>query len=119
MLSLQRGNRGFGHLASKVLVVTVDLEGIDSTGERNDIYTNGGMFLMNLCYALHYCNVAHCVLNWSRSADDDDAARSIIGNHLKKSETIVALLSCGIAPDEFDVAMSPRKELTEVLVVHE
>ena len=119
LLSLQRGNRGFGPLASKVLVITVDREGIDSTGERNDIYTNGGMFLMNLCYALHYCNVAHCVLNWSRSADDDDAARSIIGNHLKKSETIVALLSCGIAPDEFDVAMSPRKELAEVLVIHE
>lgn len=118
LLNLQKGNRGFGHLASKVLVLTVDLEGIDSPGERNDIYTNGGIFLMNLCYALHYCNIAHCVLNWSRSAEDDAAARILIGERLKKSEVIVALLSCGFAPDEFDVAESPRKELDDVLVMH-
>lgn len=118
LLALQKGNRGFGQLANKVLVVTVDLEDIDSTGERNDVYTNGGIFLMNLCYALHYCKVAHCVLNWSRDEADDNAARALLGHRLKESETIVALLSCGIAPREFDVAVSPRKALDEILVVH-
>lgn len=118
LLALQKGNRGFGHLANKVLVVTADLEGIDSTGERNDVYTNGGIFLMNLCYALHYCRIAHCILNWSRSESDDNAARELLGEQLKKSETIVAVLSCGVAPEVFDVAASPRKELNEVLVVH-
>lgn len=118
LLSLQKGNRGFGHLANKVIVVTADIEGIDSTGERNDVYTNGGIFLMNLCYALHYCRIAHCILNWSRSEADDNAARELLGEQLKKSETIVAVLSCGVAPKEFDVAASPRKELSEVFVVH-
>ncbi|MGN0854433.1 MAG: hypothetical protein ACI4R9_02805 [Kiritimatiellia bacterium] len=118
LLMLQKGNRGFGQFADKVLVVTVDLEGIDSTGERNDVFTNGGMFLMNLCYALHYCKIAHCVLNWSRSKEDDEAARGLLGRQVKRSETIIALLSCGLAPDEFDVAFSPRKCLADILVIH-
>ncbi len=34
----------------------------------------------------------------------------------RKEETIIALLSCGEAPEEFDVADSPRKSLEEVFV---
>lgn len=114
LLELQGGNRGFGHLADKVLVVTSSLEGIATPGERNDIFVNGGMFLMNLCYSLHYHKIAHCILTWAQPLAKDAAAREIIGPTLKKEETIIALLSCGEAPGEFDVADSPRKSLDEV-----
>ena len=100
-------------MADKVLVVTADLAGIGEARERNDLYTNGGMFLMNLCYALFYYKVAHCILNWSRSPAEDKLARRIF--EIKPSESIVAILTCGEPPDEFDVAMSPRKTLAEVL----
>lgn len=116
LLELQGGNRGFGNLADKVLVVTSSLEGIASPEERNDIFVNGGMFLMNLCYALHYHKIAHCILTWAQSLAKDAAAREIMGPTLKKDETIIALLSCGEAPGEFDVADSPRKSLDEVFV---
>ena len=116
LLELQGGNRGFGHLADKVLVVTSSLEGIASPEERNDIFVNGGMFLMNLCYALHYHKIAHCILTWAQPLAKDAAAREIIGPALGKEETLIALLSCGEAPEEFDVADSPRKSLEEVFV---
>lgn len=62
-LALQNGNRGFGHLADKLLVLTADLRAVWGA-ERNDIFTNAGIYLMNLCYALHRNRVAHCMLNF-------------------------------------------------------
>ena len=62
ILDLQGGNRGFGHLADKVLIVVADLEDILLPRERNDAFVNGGIFLMNLCYALHYDKIAHCAI---------------------------------------------------------
>lgn len=116
LLEIQGGNRGFGHLADKVLVLTASLEGVFSPEERNDVFVNGGMFLMNLCYALHYFQIAHCILTWAKNIECDKYARALIGANLKGHETIIALLSCGEAPDEFDLAASPRKPIKEVFV---
>ena len=116
LLTIQGGNRGFGASADKLLVVTASLECILSSGERNDAYLNGGIFLMNLCYALHYYEIAHCLLNWSKNPKEDLSARQIIG--IDECETIIALVVCGNAPPEFDVAESPRKPLEDYLVIH-
>ena len=111
VLDLQGGNRGFGHLADKVIVVTVNLEAVGPK-ERNDLFTNGGMYLMNLCYALFYYEVAHCVLNWSKLPEVDMELRSLI--KLPSSESVIAIISCGEPPDEFDVAASPRRDLADI-----
>lgn len=116
ILNLQKGNRGFGHLADKVIIVTVNLEAI-WPNERNDAFTNGGMYLMNLCYALFYHEVAHCVLNWSRSPEEDAELRMLV--KIPDSESVVAVLSCGETPDEFDVAASPRRPVADVFRVIE
>lgn len=115
LLAIQGGNRGFGHLANKLLVVTADLQDLCVVRERDDIFVNGGMFLMNLCYALHYYEVAHCILNWSRTPEEDQDMRKIVA--IPPSETVIAILSCGEAPDEFDVAVSPRKNFDEYFKV--
>ena len=112
LLAIQGGCRGFGDSANKLLVVTADLEGIDAPKERDDLFTNGGIFLMNLCYALFYNEVAHCVLNWSRTPEEDLAMRKLV--KLRDSETVIAVITCGVPPDEFDVAASPRKDITDV-----
>lgn len=114
VLALQNGNRGFGHLADKLLVVTADLAGLDNPGERNDLFTNGGIFLMNLSYALHYHEIAHCILNWSVKPARDLSLRQLLS--LAESESVVALLTCGELPPEFDVAASPRKDVDDIFV---
>lgn len=116
VLELQAGCRGFAHLVDKVLLVTSDLECAPMTRERNDVFTNGGIFLMNLCYALYHEEVAHCILNWSRPPKEDLALRKIV--KMKPSECVVAVLSCGEVPDEFDVAASPRKGVDSAFVLH-
>ncbi len=112
VLALQGGNRGFGHLADKVLVVSGDMRDEVGAWERNDVYINGGIFLMNLCYALHYHKIAHCILSCAFPSEKDREMRALIG--LPRSEAFVAMISCGIAPEEFDVAASPRRKATEI-----
>lgn len=112
VLDLQNGNRGFGHLSDKLLVVTSDLADLCGTYERNDAFINGGIFLMTLCNALHYYEVAHCILNWSVVPTTDKAIRELLP--LSSSELVIAILSCGEAPEEFDIATSPRKPLEAI-----
>lgn len=115
ILSLQGGNRGFGHLADKVLVVASDLQDVLLPRERNDAFVNGGLFLMALCYGLYYEEVAHCILTWAQSPETDLALRRIVP--LKESEVVIAVVACGEAPDEFDVAASPRRSIESVITV--
>lgn len=113
ILEVQGGNRGFGHLADKVLIVTVDVSAEMGERERNNPYVNGGIFLMNLCYALHYNEIAHCVLSCSIELSRISKIRALAS--IPEREIIVSMLSCGIAPKEFDIASSPRKDVSEIL----
>lgn len=116
LFALQGGTRGFGQDADKVLVVTADLSCIRWAWERHDCYVNGGIFVMNLCYALHYQGVAHCILHWSVSPEADKAARALLG--IPENEAIVQVIACGMPPEEFDVAASPRLPVSDVLTWH-
>ena len=115
LLDLQGGSRGFGHLADKLLVVTSDLACTVDIRERNDVYTNGGLFVMQLCNALFYYKIAYCILNWTQPPKNDVKIRKILP--LKPSEEVIVILTCGIAPQEFEVAASPRKDVSEVFTV--
>ena len=114
ILELQGGNRGFGNLADKVLIVTADLRAeIGGIRERHDPYVNGGIFLMNLCYALSYCEVAYCILTGSLERKNEGEIRSI--GHIPENEVVVAMLCCGEPPDDFSIACSPKRDIDEVL----
>ena len=116
LFAAQGGTRGFGADADKVLVVTADLSAVRWAWERHDCYVNGGIFVMNLCYALHYLGVAHCILHWSVSPDVDREAHKFLG--IPPNEAIVQVIACGMPPEEFDVASSPRLSVSDVLTWH-
>ena len=116
LFAAQGGTRGFGADADKVLVVTSDLSAVRWGWERHDCYVNGGIFVMNLCYALHYFGVAHCILHWSVSPEVDRAAHEFLG--IPSNEAIVQVIACGMPPEEFDVAASPRLAVSDVLTWH-
>ena len=116
LFALQGGTRGFGQDADKALVVTADLSSVRWSWERHDCYVNGGIFVMNLCYALHWHGVAHCILHWSVPPAADRAAHDLLG--IPANEAIVQVLACGQAPEEFDVAASPRRSAEEIITWH-
>ena len=116
LFEMQGGTRGFGQDADKVLVVTSDLSAVRWSWERHDAYTNGGIFVMNLCYALHYFGVAHCILHWSVPPGTDRAAHALLG--IPENEAIVQVVACGLPPEEFDVAASPRLAGADITTWH-
>ena len=116
LFAAQGGTRGFGADADKVIVVTADLSAVRWAWERHDCYVNGGIFVMNLCDALHYLGVAHCILHWSVSPDVDREAHRFLD--IPPNEAIVQVIACGMPPEEFDVASSPRLSAADVLTWH-
>lgn len=116
MLSYQNGNRGFGHLCEQLLVVTADLRTMISYKERDCVYTNAGIFTMNLSYALTYYHIAHCMLNWGTTIECDRDVRRIAD--IPEHEVIAVMIACGKTPEHFRLALSPRCKAEDILVDH-
>ena len=115
-LSYQNGNRGFGHEARAVFIVTSDLQGFCNPGERFQCWIDGGMFAMSLLYAIHSQQLGACALNWSQTCENDMAMRSAVG--IPDNEVVIMMMAIGHLPDDFSVAQSARKNLADVLKWH-
>lgn len=103
---IQGGSRGFGYMANKLVVVTGKIGVFAGSNERNQVFIDGGIYIMNLLYALHYCRIASCVLNCSTSPKKDKQLRGHIG--IDEDEVLIAIIACGIPPESFSVANSKR-----------
>lgn len=115
ILSIQQGNRGFGFLADKLLIVSVDISSYCIIRERMGMFVDGGIYVMNLLYSLHYYNIAACTLNWFYEPIADNKIKSLLGI---ESEQVVAILAIGDLPQEFKYAKSDRLDISKVLTIH-
>lgn len=115
-LDWQPGNRGFGHLASRALVVTADLQAFSGAGERNQPFIDGGMFAMSLLYTLHSLGLGACPLAWSMPRGNDREMRKAL--KIPDSEVVIMMISVGHLPDTLEVARSHRFALEHFLHLH-
>lgn len=113
LLSFQNGNRGFGHLAPHVAILTSDEACFFDASERHEPYVDGGLFAMSLILALCDNGVSSCCLNWCVPPKNDRAVRQIF--RIPRSERIIMLLAYGRAPANCHVPRSPRRDLAEVV----
>lgn len=116
ILNIQNGNRGFGHLAESLIVLTSVISTTKDIHERNENHLNGGMFAMSLLLAMHFKKIAACALNWAVSEDKEIIMRRIL--ELEANEIPLLVISCGFAPETFKVAASPRKKALEITTSH-
>lgn len=114
LLNIQGGLTGYTNNVNQVLILTTDRNYFFSVGERNQFYIDGGMFLMNMLYALHYYGIANCPANWGKTIQEEKKLAGIIS--IPESEKIICIVPIGIAKDEFRVTLSQRRELQEVLI---
>jgi nitroreductase len=117
ILAVQGGNRGFGQLTNKLIVVAGEIGVFDGLAERNQVFIDGGMYAMNLLYSLHYYEIAACILNCSNSPIKDKQLRSLC--NIKNSEVFIAMIVCGNPVESFHVPTSKRYSLdkTNKLIV--
>lgn len=116
ILSIQGGNRGFGHLVDKLILLTSDLSFWHGVYEKSAPYVDGGIFAMNLLYSLHYNKIAACPLNCNLSPKKDRLIRKIIA--IPKSEVFVVMISCGVPQDNFKVPYSKRNNSNSIIKFH-
>jgi len=116
LFKIQNGNRGFGHLVDKLVVITADVSCYQQSEERNLPYVDAGMYTMNLLYALHFNNVAAIPLNWCRQKEDDIKMRKLIA--IPDSEIIVVFIGCGNIPENFKLALSQRNNYKDIYKTH-
>lgn len=115
ILEVQGGNRGFGHLSDKLIIITSSLGVWAGLHERYQSYVDGGIFAMNILYALHYKKIVGCILNCSVSPKKDLLLRDIC--KIDKSENFIAMVSCGYPQEEIKIAVSKRFNTNEILKI--
>lgn len=116
ILKLQGGNRGFGHLSSFLIIVTYEPSVYFEESERSSGFVDGGMYAMNILYALHANLFAACILNTAHNPNKDKIVRE--ETNIPKSECFVAMIAGGIPPEEFKIAKSLRYPLKDILTKH-
>lgn len=112
-LRLQDGNTGFGGQVPAVLVVTVRRGFFIGAKERNQGWIDGGLFAMNLLWALHAQGLATCFLNWAERNARTDALRAVVG--IPAEEDVIVMIATGYADRHARATRSPRRAVDEVL----
>ncbi|NNH38941.1 nitroreductase family protein [Acinetobacter terrae] len=114
-LEIQGGFNGFSKNVNQLMILTVDRSYFYITGERYQFYIDGGIYLLNLLYALHYYKVAACPANWGKDFTTDNKLRKIV--NIDESEQVICLIPIGVAQEEFAVTLSYRRTVDEVFQV--
>lgn len=111
-LSLQNGNRGFGHEIPCLLIIAADLKAFDTAGERYQYWIDGGMFSMSIIYALHALGLSTCCLNWSKTPKDDIRLRKLMP--IKSNHSVLMMLAVGYPNEKIKVCYSARNPLDSI-----
>jgi nitroreductase len=113
LLSYQNGNRGFGHMAPHVAIITADEQCFFDASERHQPYIDGGLFSMSLVLALRDLGIASCCLNWCVPPANDKAVHRLFA--IPESHRIIMLMAIGREPAQCMVPRSPRRRIANVL----
>lgn len=105
-LKMQGGARGFGEGVNKLIVVTNRLSQFWGSGERNQVWIDGGLFAMSLLLGLHAQCLGACCLNWSKDNAQTRSMKTFL--RLDDDEVIIMMIAVGHLRDDFSVAVSNR-----------
>ena len=110
---MQSGLNGFSQGVHQLLIVTTDVNYYYTIGERYQFYIDGGVYLMNLLYSLHFYGIAACPANWAKEKDDEKRIKRTIP--IKESEKVICIIAIGEAAQNFRTTLSKRRETKELL----
>ncbi|HDN2510658.1 TPA: nitroreductase family protein [Providencia rettgeri] len=116
VLKLQNGNTGFTDNIPMIAVVTSNLSAFYTPGERNQPYTDGGIFAMNLMYSIEAVGLKSCPLNWCNSSKYEKKLHNL--GYIPESEAVVVIIAFGYANNTSILAKSPRLDLDNFYKLH-
>lgn len=113
ILHIQDGLNATAETVKQCLIVSVDRAVFVSSAEWYQVFIDGGIFLQNLLYSLHFYQIAAVSLNWSKHYLLDKKIEKLI--NFPKSEKIVAMVAIGYPQEDIKVPQSLRKSVNEIL----
>ncbi|MEM9709919.1 MAG: nitroreductase family protein [Pseudomonadota bacterium] len=116
LLAYQAGNAGFRQEIRALFIVTADMAQMNLIGERYQGWIDGGIFSQTLALSIHAEGLGACFLNWSVEKETDIALRQRVG--IPDNELVITFMSCGHLKERFNVTVSARKSLDEVLTLN-
>lgn len=115
ILKVQSGMNATSEKVQQIIIITSEVGSFISPVERNQMFVDGGIFLQNLLYALHFNGIAACALNWSKPFFYEFNVRKYFKiGHQKR---IISAIAIGYPTDNFKVPFSSRKNVNEILHV--
>jgi len=115
LLTLQNGNRGFTEGINKLLIIAGDMRSFTKL-ESNQIFIDGGIFSMNVLLSLHSKGLGATALNTCLPYTIEKKIKKLAG--LKEYEKLIMMIAVGNIKDDFKVAISNRKDTSQVYQVH-
>ena len=97
-------------------IVTFDVNGLSGPGERNQGYFNAGLYSTNLVNAFHSLGIGTCFIQFANSVKEEDDLKKM--NGIPEYERIAVILFAGYYDEKSIFAVSPRKDVKELLVEH-
>jgi nitroreductase len=76
------------------------------------MYIDGGIFLMNLLYALHFYKIANCPANWGKIIQEEKLLNKYIS--IPEPEKIICMIPIGLIEEKFRVTLSKRRDVNEL-----
>lgn len=117
LLKVQGGFAGYSENVTQLLIVTNDRKYYYTVGERNQFYIDGGIYLLNLLYALHFMKIANCPANWGKTKEDEKRLKPFIA--IPQSEKIICMIPIGEAMESFSTTLSKRRPVEETFIIIE
>lgn len=111
-LDIQGGFHGYA-APPVLLLVTSDIRAFMNESERNEPFTDGGLFSMSLLYALEAYGLAACPLNAMFDLSQAQCTRKLLG--IPDNEFLIMYIAVGNFPDTVPVCCSTRKAVADVV----
>lgn len=106
------GMRGFTNPGA-ILAITGNLRLYQNEYERNTVFVDGGIFLMNLLYALNANDLAACPIIWGAEPDNDSFLYRLLD--IPESNEIISLVVVGNYPNEaVNIPCSLKRETNDI-----
>ena len=115
IFDIQQGLKGYSDEIVQLLVLVSDRNYFYTIGERNQLYIDGGMFLMNLLYAIHFYKVGACPAHWGFTYKQEKEIHKEL--KLTESEKVICLVPIGLPKEEFKTTLSLRRNNDEILKI--
>lgn len=117
ILKLQNGNIGFTDNIPMIALVVSDISAFYTPNERNQAYTDGGIFAMNLMYAIQSKGMQSCPLNWCSSYINENKIEK--AKIVKPNESAIVVIAFGYPNKNATYAKSPRLPVENFYEVEE